>query len=1583
MIARKAMLGAFFIVFVMLFSGAAAFEGGFGHAGGSSKSVSDNHLTQAIPPAPIHMMPVSFSPGSVSENASYSYGGNTNILVTFSFQNQGKLTSLLENLSNPKNPEYHKYLTRSQFASEFSLSQSEYAAAINYFEQFPGIGVKGYSDRVSLELTGPAAEVGRALNTSFVTSSPSSKTYYANSVPELPQFLASKVSQVTGLTNSKIPVENNLFVSQSYKVPKITDNVDGGYPAPVNSSGVQNIYGSDLQVAYNEQTLLNITYPTNEVIATILWAGENSSGTPVGSFDPSDIYSYFNATLPSYEPHSKVYGVPLNGAVKPGISASYDTTGVNTENTLDLEMVGSTAPGSSIYNVYGPNSTMENLDSALAFILNPNSTYSALNNVSVISNSWGGPEFNNTVWYQYLQEAQARGITVLASSGDSGDNNQSSKYSANPYHPGDYVQFPASMAYNDFGITSVGGTTLTLSENLHILNQTAWYESNLSTGGNPAGSAGGISEVFNETSWQLNSEANSILHGSGLGVPDIAAIGNNTIIFQSTNGVEYQYTLGGTSVASPIEAGIVAEMNAVLNHYNQPNLGYLNPLIYNLANRQVTTPPITNNLGYIPTGDYNSSLPTLPFYNVMYGRNHLYNATFGYNLVTGWGSIDAYNFSMYVLNINRSSNTSILKGVMDVLKLNGLNVTSYQNYSTVNGLTVNTSSVNHYYNASIQQNLFIANQFGAPIYWIQNVVYINGSQSSGWIVNYTGWVVYPFYGQYPYLTLYEYNFPLGKVISMPHTFDVKTWISNISRPMYQTVNFEVNSQIISLPVPGAAYIIDSHNYSYVWQGKTYYNGPFPDNPYQGGLDPQFGLIGGPSGGLGIFGAPTSGTVSAYIEPMDMNGFVPASTSVFNLSIDETGEEAAFLGFSPINGSAWTISVNNDSLAQGIVDFSPSQYEQTFSETGLPSGTTWGLSIDGKNYTSSANTISVNLPNGTYAADIISPSGYFPTPSSGIVSVSGSQGFLPITFAFSSNETYIKPALTIYPAIGQIFSGTVALTNYTNYFSFGMAYDNRSNLLFIPIINETSGVSKIYVYNTSTNNLVKSVPGYYAYNALFDYQTGYLYTISVTGNLSQINPSTMAIVKNVSVPDATGISTLEGGGNNIYVFAGLSEISEVNASTMTVVKTISVGSSSDLSPIFYVSGDYAYFANTTGDSIMIVDLTTSSIKQVPMPADYAPESVIPYYGSDLLIGGYNYSDQIYNITTGSLSTGPMLSFTVSSETYDPLTHLDYVFSAPLNGYLGNLTAVNPVNGDIVSRIPGVGLELSSFYDALNQNIFTINYPSGVVSVYSVQHYYSATFTESGLPAGTTWYVNLTDGKDSGPITGSSYSLTLANGTYSYTVATTNRTYSPSPSSGSFTVNGAPVSEIIAFSKVQYKVTFYETQLPAGPTWYVNGTGLTGHEVSPSDIVFMLSNGTYTFTVTNLSDYYTTTSHFTVTIDGSNVTETVLYYHWAYISGTLSPGNATLTINGHSVSVSSGGTFNVSVTSGTYHVVASESGYNTYYNNFTLNFGSSKNLTIDLKTVSKPSSISPFIIYGAIGAVVIVIIGAIVAVVLKRR
>lgn len=185
------------------------------------------------------------------------------------------------------------------------------------------------------------------------------------------------------------------------------------------------------------------------------------------------------------------------------------------------------------------------------------------------------------------------------------------------------------------------------------------------------------------------------------------------------------------------------------------------------------------------------------------------------------------------------------------------------------------------------------------------------------------------------------------------------------------------------------------------------------------------------------------------------------------------------------------------------------------------------------------------------------------------------------------------------------------------------------------------------------------------------------------------------------------------------------------------------------------------------------------------------------------------------------------------------------------------------------------------------------------------------------------------------------------------------------------------------QVKYPVAFHEENLPPGTVWYVNLSNGQSFSSTTSTISFNEPNGTYTFTATNLSDYYTTTSHFSVTINGKNVTETVTYYHWAYITGTLSPGNATLTINGHAVSVSSTGSFNVSVTNGTYDVVASESGYQTYYNNFTLNSGNEKNLTIYLKAVSKPSSISPLMIYGALGAAVVVVIGAAVAFFVRRK
>ncbi|MGP6220415.1 hypothetical protein ACNF41_04025, partial [Cuniculiplasmataceae archaeon SKW1] len=125
-------------------------------------------------------------------------------------------------------------------------------------------------------------------------------------------------------------------------------------------------------------------------------------------------------------------------------------------------------------------------------------------------------------------------------------------------------------------------------------------------------------------------------------------------------------------------------------------------------------------------------------------------------------------------------------------------------------------------------------------------------------------------------------------------------------------------------------------------------------------------------------------------------------------------------------------------------------------------------------------------------------------------------------------------------------------------------------------------------------------------------------------------------------------------------------------------------------------------------------------------------------------------------------------------------------------------------------------------------------------------YTVTFTETGLPSGTPWYVNITN-HDSGPIIGTSDSLSLTNGTYIYTIGTTNKLYHANE--GSFTVNGVTSNNtiLVSFSLVTYTVTFIETGLPSGATWYVNITSHDSGPITGTSYSLSLINGTYTYTI----------------------------------------------------------------------------------------------------------------------------------------
>lgn len=943
-----------------------------------------------------------------------TYEGSASVFVTFSLTNQTELNALLANLVNPQSAQYHHYLTAGQFDARFSPAATPYQDAQAYFGSFPGIHVISYADRIGMLVEGPAASVDTAFGVSLGSYFSAGRgTYYApTGVATLPAPIASAVVQLEGLSSY---LDAQTTLAGSAHLANVAPSLGGsdGYPAPQDCSGAQCLYGSDLQVAYDEQALLNVTFPTGEQVATILWAGctESTSGTcPVanltGGYDPNDVYSYYNATLPAGEPHSNVIGVPFDGAPSPGVSATFDVSGAVFENTLDLDMVGSLAPGSTVYNVYGVSSLDSETDAALGYVLNN------LPQVNVITNSWGAQDHTDGAWNSYLQSAAARGITVLASSGDAGDSPFSSRWD------GSATEFPSSVGFDDYGVIGVGGTTLTVNDDafspdyLHTVSQIVWYDPVYNFGTDQVGSSGGVSPEYTEPSWQLSSEAASVIAAKGVGeqrgVPDLAATGNNTIIFLSSNGGSPQvYTVWGTSVASPVTAGMFAEIDAVLERYAQPAVGFVDPTLYTWGDQMVAPLVNTSTTGYVLTGNWHSSLPALPFDDITVGGNFDDNALPGYDLVTGWGSLDAYNFTDYILSYNYSGESFSLNGVGSVLSLSGLNVTSL-------GVP---------YNASVQQNFFLANSLGAPLYWVQNVIYIAGSPSAGWAVNYTGWVVFPFYGLYPSDTVYEYNFPLvGANVTTPISWTIASWL--INNGPNAMMNFRVDNQNLQLPVPGAAFIIGGYNYQYYWQGNEYTNGPFPNNFAPGGLAPQFGLVGGPSAGQGDFMNGTAGTLSNGVEMSGQGQFVAAPFgSPFSGSVDQTGEIANNLAWSG-SGASWTVTQQPGASDQGVVTYtvlnagnpanhSAPEYDVNFTESGLVPSSAWSVTFDGQTQSCtvglaggacSLDSMTFMAPNGVDYAFAVNATGYSANPATGSLTVNGANVDQDISFQVAATYT---------------------------------------------------------------------------------------------------------------------------------------------------------------------------------------------------------------------------------------------------------------------------------------------------------------------------------------------------------------------------------------------------------------------------------------------------------------------------------------------------------------------------------------------------------------------------------------------------
>jgi hypothetical protein len=149
------------------------------------------------------------------------------------------------------------------------------------------------------------------------------------------------------------------------------------------------------------------------------------------------------------------------------------------------------------------------------------------------------------------------------------------------------------------------------------------------------------------------------------------------------------------------------------------------------------------------------------------------------------------------------------------------------------------------------------------------------------------------------------------------------------------------------------------------------------------------------------------------------------------------------------------------------------------------------------------------------------------------------------------------------------------------------------------------------------------------------------------------------------------------------------------------------------------------------------------------------------------------------------------------------------------------------------------------------------------------YYAATFTETGLVAGTHWTVRVSTIHNGVPgavrsvthtTSGSSLTFSLLNGTYLYHVfPVPGYSIAHNGSHGTFNVTGAsPATVSVVFVALPtYAVTFNETGLPAGTNWSVAVLSWQGGFVSgrsnTSTITLELWNGTYLYHIGHVRGY----------------------------------------------------------------------------------------------------------------------------------
>jgi kumamolisin len=334
--------------------------------------------------------------------------------------------------------------------------------------------------------------------------------------------------------------------------------------------------------------------PSASFLGSDMRSAYYGSGPLTGAGQSLGLLEFYGTDLDDVTTYFKNVGqtnkVPISLISTDGSSTSctYNDGCDDSEQTLDITQAVSMAPGlSHVYVFVGSTATA--ILSAMA---------TTTPQAAQLSSSWTWTPADPTTSDPYFERFAAQGQSFFQASGDSG------KYTSTSQDV-----YPSDGAY----VTVVGGTDLTTSSaGGPWASESAWVDSG---GGYYA------PDGIQVPSWQrLAGVITSANEGSTTyrNSPDVSANANFTYYVCANQTTCTANDYGGTSFAAPLWAGYLALANQQAVANGGATLGFINTFIY----------PLGLAAGY-----------GAAFHDITSGSNG-YPAVPGYNLATGWGSMN-------------------------------------------------------------------------------------------------------------------------------------------------------------------------------------------------------------------------------------------------------------------------------------------------------------------------------------------------------------------------------------------------------------------------------------------------------------------------------------------------------------------------------------------------------------------------------------------------------------------------------------------------------------------------------------------------------------------------------------------------------------------------------------------------------------------------------------------------------------------------------------------------------------------------------------------------------------------------------